>query len=203
MTRKEKINKFMKEKGLFIAGSFLVIAGLFTVGAKYFNKEKTEVVENDHLESFYQLQEDIRNDTVAIDEETDPNDEYIAVIEIPSIDLKKGLYPMGSPHNNLNESIMILPESNYPDVENGNFILAGHSGNASISYFRYLDRLNYGDRVFIDYNGLEYEYKVVHSYDIEKTGTADIVRNAEVNTLTLITCRDGTNNQIVFICERV
>ena len=40
-------------------------------------------------------------------------------------------------------------------------------------------------------------------YDIDKTGTANIVRNAEKNTLTLITCRHNTNKQIVYICELV
>ena len=40
-------------------------------------------------------------------------------------------------------------------------------------------------------------------YDVEKTGTANIVRNAEKNTLTLITCRHNTNKQIVIICELI
>ena len=30
-----------------------------------------------------------------------------------------------------------------PDIENGNFILAGHSGNSKNSYFKNLKKLNY------------------------------------------------------------
>lgn len=105
--------------------------------------------------------------------------------------------------NNVNKNIQILKESSYPDVAKGNFILAGHSGNARVSYFRKLDKLNRDDEVSIFYGGSEYKYKVVNIYDIEKTGTANIVRNAEKTTLTLITCRHNTNKQIVVVCELV
>ena len=55
----------------------------------------------------------------------------------------------------------------------------------------------------IFYNGSEYKYKVVNIYDIQKTGNANIVRNANKSTLTLITCRHNTDKQIVVICELV
>ena len=90
-----------------------------------------------------------------------------------------------------------------PDKENGNVILAGHSGNSSISFFKNLYKLSINDDVSIFYNGSEYKYKIVNSYDIEKTGKANIVRNIEKSTLTLITCRQNTNKQIIYICELV
>ena len=90
-----------------------------------------------------------------------------------------------------------------PDVEKGNVILAGHSGNSSISYFRKLHKLQNDDMVSIVYNNKEYKYKMVNSYEIEKTGYAHIVRNAEKSTLTLITCKSNSNKQIVIICELV
>ena len=90
-----------------------------------------------------------------------------------------------------------------PDVENGNVILASHSGNSSISYFRKLNKLQNDDIVSIVYNGKEYKYKMVNSYEIEKNGYAHIVRNAEKSTLTLITCKHNTDKQIVVICELV
>ena len=57
--------------------------------------------------------------------------------------------------------------------------------------------------VSIVYNNKEYKYKMVNSYEIEKTGYAHIVRNAEKSTLTLITCKSNSNKQIVIICELV
>ena len=87
--------------------------------------------------------------------------------------------------------------------DKGNVILAGHSGSGRTAYFKNLHKLQRDDEVSIFYNGVEYKYKVVNQYDIDKTGTANIVRNAEKSTLTLITCRKNTNKQIIYICELV
>ena len=40
-------------------------------------------------------------------------------------------------------------------------------------------------------------------YEINKNGTAHIIRNADETTLTLITCISNTNKQIVYICELI
>ena len=106
-------------------------------------------------------------------------------------------------YNNVNRNILVLNESDMPDKDKGNVILAGHSGSGRTAYFKNLHKLERDDEVSIFYNGSEYKYKVVNQYDIEKTGTANIVRNAEKSTLTLITCRHNTNKQIIYICELV
>ena len=129
--------------------------------------------------------------------------DYIAVIKIPKIGLEKGLASKGSYYNNVNRNILILNESDMLDKENGNVILAGHSGSGRTAFFKNLYKLETDDEVSIFYGGSEYKYKVVNQYDIEKTGTANIVRNTEKNTLTLITCRHNTNKQIIYICELV
>ena len=90
-----------------------------------------------------------------------------------------------------------------PDQENGNVILAAHSGNGRTAFFRNLDKMQIDDTVSIFYNGYEYKYRMINTYDIEKTGTAEITRNGQKSTLTLITCRHNTNKQIVIICELV
>jgi LPXTG-site transpeptidase (sortase) family protein len=88
-----------------------------------------------------------------------------------------------------------------PDIENGNLILAGHSGNARVSYFKNLNKLKLDDTAIIIYNNKEYNYKVVDIYEIDKTGDAEIIRDENKNTLTLITCKHNTKKQIVIICE--
>ena len=70
------------------------------------------------------------------------------------------------------------------------------------SYFRKLDKLVIGDDIFLVYKNTEYKYKVVDIYDIEKTGKAEIIKNKNTTTITLITCRHGTNKQIVVIAEK-
>ena len=209
--RKENNSKGRKSQ-LIIVGSLLIILGISFVGGKYLYKYFLDRNEDIKIEEFYEKQEEISeipdsNETteeIKTEEKTeDTKANYVAVIKIPKIGLEKGLCEKGSYCNNVNRNIQILKESTYPDIANGNFILAGHSGTGRVSYFRNLNKLSQDDEVSIFYQGKEYKYKVVNMYDIEKTGTANIIRNKEKTTLTLITCRHNTNKQIVVICELV
>lgn len=213
LKRKNKIenNKGSKSQ-LIIVGSLLIIIGIGVIGGKYLYNYLQNKNEEKLIDIFYEEQEEIIEDTNTEEQVETPTEtkqqssskiNYIAVIKIPKIGLEKGLCEKGTYCNNVNRNIQILKESNYPDKEKGNVMLAGHSGNGRVSYFRKLDKLSQDDEVSIFYNGSEYKYKVVNQYDIEKNGTANIVRNAEKNTLTLITCRHNTNKQIVVICELV
>ena len=97
----------------------------------------------------------------------------------------------------------ILKDSSMPDEEKGNVILAAHSGNARISYFKNLDKLVIGDDISIEYNSVIYNYKVIDIYLIDKTGTAEIIRDKNKSALTLITCKHNTNKQIIVIAELI
>ena len=81
-------------------------------------------------------------------------------------------------------------------------MLASHNGNASTSYFKDIHKLESNDEVIIYYGGYQYQYKVINSYEVEKTGKINVVRNGEKSTLTLITCK-GNDKQLVIICELV
>ena len=217
LKRKTKNNNGRKGQ-LLIVGSFLIIIGIGILGGKSVNNYLDKKQEQDLINNFYEQQEEYVVDVPVMEEElveeevveqeekketTTPTINYIAVIKIPKIGLEKGLASKGSYWNNVNRNIEILSESDMPDVENGNVILAGHSGNSGVSYFRKLNKLQNDDTVSIVYNGKEYKYKMVNSYEIEKNGYAHIVRNAEKSTLTLITCKHNTNKQIVVICELI
>lgn len=127
------------------------------------------------------------------------NNKYVAVLEIPSIDLKKGLVSLDDKYNNADYNIQTIESSLMPDKEKGNLILAAHSGSSSISYFKNLHKLNINDKLIVYYNGIKYTYVLSNYYDIDKTGYADIVRDKNQNTLTLITCKRGTDKQTIFI----
>lgn len=192
---KNKDRKVSKSQ-LIIVGSLLIVVGIGIVGGKYLYNYLQNQNEENLIDTFYEEQQKpTTNQTKKVD--------YIAVIKIPKIGLEKGLASKGSYYNNVNRNILILNESDMPDKENGNVILAGHSGSGRTAFFRNLYKLETDDEVSIFYGGSEYKYKVVNQYDIEKTGTANIVRNAEKSTLTLITCRHNTNKQIIYICELV
>ena len=78
--------------------------------------------------------------------------DYIATIKIPTINLEKGIVGKESQYNNIDYGIQVLEESDMPDVENGDCILAAHSGNSNVSYFKNLDKININDIVQILYN---------------------------------------------------
>ena len=218
MLKRKTKNNNQRKGQLLIVGSFLIIIGIGILGGKIVNNYLDKKQEQDLINNFYEQQEEYVVDVPVMEEElveeevveqkekketTNPTINYIAVIKIPKIGLEKGLASKGSYWNNVNRNIEILSESDMPDVENGNVILAGHSGNSGVSYFRKLNKLQNDDTVSIVYNGKEYKYKMVNSYEIEKNGYAHIVRNAEKSTLTLITCKHNTNKQIVVICELI
>lgn len=212
MLKRKENNKIKGKKSqLIIVGSLLILIGIGVVGGKYLYNYLLDRAEDIKIEEFYEVQETIDDENIVEETPTEETNEtpkqdntnYVAVIKIPKIGLEKGLCEKGSYCNNVNRNIQILKESTYPDIANGNFILAGHSGSGRISYFRNLYKLSQDDEVSVFYQGKEYKYKVVNMYDIEKTGTANIIRNKEKTTLTLITCRHNTNKQIVVICELV
>lgn len=214
LKRKNKIenNKGSKSQ-LIIVGSLLIILGTLIIGGKYLYNYLETKNEEQLIDTFFEEQKEITEDTTPeVPEEkvetekpqpTKTKIDYFAVIKIPKIGLEKGLANKGSYYNNVNRNILVVKESDMPDKDKGNVILAGHSGSGRTAYFKNLHKLERDDEVSIFYNGNEYKYKVLNQYDIEKTGTANIVRNVEKSTLTLITCRHNTNKQIIYICELV
>lgn len=205
--------KVKNKSQLIKVGSFIILLGISVISfhliTKYINIQK----EKDLIDKHYQIEEypdedkteEINQDEVIEEKSAEKKVEvnYIAVIKIPKINLEKGLASKDSYYNNVNRNIQILNESDMPDVDKGNLILAGHNGNTNVSYFRKLNKLSFDDEVIISYKGKDYVYKMVNSYEIEKNGYAHIVRNAEKKTLTLITCVHNTNKQLVVICELV
>lgn len=129
-------------------------------------------------------------------------DSYIGYLEIPKIKVKRGFLSVDSKYNSVKYNVMLIKGSDMPDVKNGNLILAAHRGSSSVSFFENLYKLKNGDEAKITYNKKTYTYKLVDNYIVPKTGTVTVKRNADVNTLTLITCtRYGNDTQTVFIFE--
>ncbi len=129
---------------------------------------------------------------------------YIGFLEIDKIYLKQGLLPINNYYNNINYNIEILKVSDFPDVINGNFILASHSGNSSISYFKNLYKLELGDIAKVYYQSKTYKYQVVNIYKEDKDGSVGIYRDSNKTTLTLITCsKNDKKHQTIYILELV
>ena len=204
--KKEKIK--INKSQLIEIGSFLII--LLCAGAMFYQIYSNNIRDqlNDNLIQEY-FEEEIQNNKVI--EETEQvveeqpvhvnYENYIGVLEIKKINLKRGFYSKTSRNNNVNRNIQILNESDMPNIENGNVIIAGHSGSSYVSFFRNLNKLDLYDEAIIYFEGKQYNYQLKNKYEIDKTGQAVIKRNKEKNVLTLITCKHNTNKQIVFIFE--
>ena len=127
---------------------------------------------------------------------------YIGYLKIPKISLNYGFVAKDSYYNNVNRNIEIIEPSDFPDVNGGNFIIAGHSGNASISYFKNLYLLKIGDVASITYKNKVYTYKITNIYKDDRDGKVSIIRNEDVTTLTLITCSyKDKKNHTIYIAE--
>ena len=130
--------------------------------------------------------------------------EYIGYLEIEKIKLKLGIVSKNSYYNNVNRNIQILPVSDYPDVDRGNTIIAGHSGTSYLAFFRNLYKLSLNDTAKIYYKGKIYTYKIVNIYNVPKTGSVPVKRNITKTCLTLITCtKDSKTEQTVYILELI
>lgn len=201
---KRKENK--SSKSLIVLGSLFLISGLSLIFLTIYTGFKTKTDEDIALDNFYieEQQEKITDNTTTkevVEEKKETSINYIAVLRIPKINLKRGLVDKDSKYNNIKYNIMIHKESDVPDQDGGNVILVAHSGTAGVSYFRNVDKLSLNDEIYLDYNNKTYSYKITNIYDIEKTGIAPIRKETTKSTITLITCRHNTNKQIVVIAE--
>lgn len=218
MQNKIKKNK-LKNSQLIQIGFLLILVGIGIVCIQPFQVRKLKAIdamnqkilerETDDKDSESQeIVSDVTTENItenATDtQETYKNSSekisYAGVLEIPSIHLKRGFVSKGSSQNKVSRNITILKESSMPDAENGNFILAAHSGTAAISYFKNLEKVKIGDLVYVTYRDKKYTYQIDHQYRVPKTGELNIYRDRSKRTITLITCAsDNDIEQVVMI----
>ncbi len=127
------------------------------------------------------------------------NDEnnYEMIIEIPKINLKKGILKKENKHNNIDENVTILKESNYPN-EDGNIYIAAHSGNGNHAYFNKLTNLTISNKVNIYYKNTKYIYQVTEIKKITKIKNSSILTKNK-NNLILITCSQQDKSKYLVI----
>ena len=126
------------------------------------------------------------------------NNEFIGIIEIPKINMKRGFVNPYSNHNNIRENIEILKPFMMPNEKNSTFILAAHSGNSHISYFKDLYKLEINDTVYVYFNNKKYEYRIAKYYEEEKNGNITIHDSSDNKKLVLTTCK-SFNKQLIYI----
>lgn len=212
-TRKNK-NIDKREQLIKLVASFIFLIGSFMYIGRIAYNYYVELRDYNKAKEFLNIgKEEIEEIKVDIDEEEikeQPKQEekktsnynYIGVLEIPKINIKRGFLNIKDKGNNVNKNLQVIEGSDMPNVKNGNLIIAAHSGNSYISYFKNLYKLSNEDVAYVYFNNIKYTYKVVGKYDAEKSGKVTIHRDNKKNTLTLITCsQTDKTKQIVYILE--
>lgn len=212
-TRKNK-NIDKREQLIKLVASFIFLIGSFMYIGRIAYNYYVELRDYNKAKEFLNIgKEEIEEIKVDIDEEEikeQPKQEekktsnynYIGVLEIPKINIKRGFLNIKDKGNNVNKNLQVIKGSDMPNVKNGNLIIAAHSGNSYISYFKNLHKLSNDDVAYVYFNNIKYTYKVVGKYDAEKNGKVTIHRDNKKNTLTLITCsQTDKTKQIVYILE--
>lgn len=212
----KRVNK-RKNKGISpsttaIIGAIIILTGGFFLSYNYVQAKK--VIAYDYMSNlFYNgtSLEEIKSSIIEEDgqkEELKDNisetytDEYIGYLTIPKINLVKGFVDQRSKENDVEKNILVVEGSNYPDVEKGNFILAGHSGTGWKAFFNDLQKLTTNDTVYVTYKNKKYTYKITNIYKQSKVGKIAIYRNYDKTTLTLVTCTNNdSTTQTIYISE--
>ena len=220
--------KKVKKSQILLFGSLLILVGVFVLSYGHLRVLKEEVYESVRLSMLDQTSSDNSDDKVhdagdvsnisANDSNSTGstnnnisssipkrNYNYIGYLEIPKIRLKRGFLNKESKYNDISYNVTVSYNADYPDVENGNFILIAHSGDAYISFFAYLYKLKIGDYAYVTYNNKKYKYQLVKIEVQPKVGVVAIHRpNYNINGLTLITCtKDSDTTQSIYIFELV
>ena len=210
----------LKNSTILLIGLILILLGVSIGFIEYFNQRKDDIYsemnillyENEIPENI-ESEEIVEEESEIIEEETsEPEKEpekpvetkynYIGMLEIPKINLKRGFLDINSKYNNVKYNITVIKGSTFPDEKNNNLIMAAHSGVCSICFFNKLFNLSIGDKAYIDYKNVRYTYSLVNTYEVEKDGTVAIYRDYSKKVLTLITCtKNSDTKQTVFIFE--
>lgn len=212
-TRKNK-NIDKKEQLIKLVASFIFLIGSFMYIGRIAYNYYVELRDYNKAQEFLNIgKEEVEEIKVDIDEEEikeQPKQEekktsnynYIGVLEIPKVNIKRGFLNIKDKGNNVNKNLQVIKGSDMPNVKNGNLIIAAHSGNSYISYFKNLHKLSNDDVAYVYFNNIKYTYKFAGKYDVEKNGKVTIHRDNKKNTLTLITCsQTDKTKQIVYILE--
>lgn len=119
--------------------------------------------------------------------------EYYAVLKISNLDINNVIYKIGSKENMVDKNIFLAYE------DKNIIVLAAHSGNSPISYFKNLSNLNKGDNIQLLMDNKIRTYKLFFKKEVKKNLRLKI-NKYNYPILVLITCskEDKTKQEIYY-----
>lgn len=204
MIRKEK-----NKSRFSIIGSFLIVGaiGVFT----FYNIYNLSINNREEKQADDFINNITTNDADSYEEVIEDNQEeikkeetynYIGVLEIPTINFKRGFLEINDRNNKVNKNIQVLENSTMPDVENGLMVIAGHSGTGRTAFFKNLYKLKEKDTINIYYKNIKYTYEVINVCEETKDGDIAIDKSSE-STLVLTTCSQSNKNKQVVVISKL
>lgn len=181
-----------------IINKIIILLIIFLISCFYIDKENSNYQEEVVKQNIANYINDTSTiNTLKIKKETQSTLEYNAILEIPKIKLKKGIYEKGDRENNVNKNIELINPNKINKPQTETIIIAGHSGSSKISFFHNLDILTLNDSIYLYYNGNKYEYKVIQKYEEEKVGKLSVDNEKEL--LYLTTCSEKNKDKQLVI----
>lgn len=133
------------------------------------------------------------------------NNNTIGYIVIPDMKVNLPIF-LGASEENMKKGAVHLTETSYPiGGENTNCVIAAHRGYSKAAMFRNIEKLEIGDKVFIENFREKIIYQVAQLRIISPTDTNQVLIKEGKDMLTLITChpyRKNSQRYVVF-CERI
>ena len=127
-------------------------------------------------------------------------DDIIGYIRIPKMDIEVPIL-LGANSINMKKGAVHLTETSYPiGGNNTNSVIAAHRGYGRAKLFRNIDKLEYGDKIYIQNFREELTYEVYEIKLVTPDDISELAIQDEKDIITLITChpyRVNTQRYIV------
>ncbi len=131
--------------------------------------------------------------------------EVFGVIRIPAMELSMPIY-LGATKQHMADGAAHMSQTSLPiGGNNTNCVISGHRGYNGASYFRFIEKLQVGDSVYITNLWEELTYRVTEIKIIEPNETDNILIQDGRDLLTLVTCHpyaSGGRQRYLVYCER-
>lgn len=115
-------------------------------------------------------------------------DNIIGYINISKLNLELPIV-LGANTENMKKGAVHLTETSYPiGGENTNSVIAAHRGYNKAQMFRYIDRLEYGDEIYIQNFREELVYRVYEIKVIDPNDVNELLIEEGKDIITLFTC---------------
>ena len=170
---------FRKERITIIISISILILGITYFVTKIYNYHQDYKNNEESIKAY------MTNEIEIVEED---KYQYKSILEIPSINLKRGILDINNTYNDAKYNIELIKE------EENIIVLAAHNGNNQNSFFKDLKKLSPGEEILYYKDGILYKYIYSENYDIKKDGYADIYRKEDKKSIILITCKDNTND---------